>query len=93
MKDKLNECIDWLKTKKVDYADCRYVRRERESIKVSDSAVESFSRDLDVGVGIRVIADGAWGFAAPVPSCLDGRIILRLFDSSFSTRIDIFCRS
>jgi TldD protein len=64
MKDKLKECIDWLKTKGVDYADCRMVRRETESIRVTDANVDSLARDLDVGVGIRVLANGAWGFAA-----------------------------
>lgn len=64
MKDKLKDCIDWLKSKKVNYADCRFVRREKESIKVSNEGVDLLARDLDVGVGIRVIADGAWGFAA-----------------------------
>ena len=64
MKDKLKECIAWLNDKGVDYADCRSVRRERESLQVTDSLVDSFSRDLNTGVGIRVLANGAWGFAA-----------------------------
>jgi len=64
MKDKLKEVIDWLKGKGVEYADCRYVRREKEDIRVTDGSVDTFARDLDIGVGIRVIADGAWGFAA-----------------------------
>jgi len=64
MKDKLKECIDWLRSKGVDYADCRYVRRDRENIRVTDGMVDTLARDLDVGVGIRVMADGAWGFAA-----------------------------
>jgi TldD protein len=64
MKDKLKECIDWLKSKGVEYADCRYVRREKETIRVSDRTVETLARDLDVGVGIRVISGGCWGFAA-----------------------------
>ncbi len=64
MKDKLKECIDWLRSKGVDYADCRYVQRERENIRVTDGMVDTLARDLDVGVGIRVLADGAWGFAA-----------------------------
>lgn len=64
MRDKLKECTDWLKQKGVDYADCRYVRSETEAIVVSDGNVDSLARDLDVGVGIRVLADGAWGFAA-----------------------------
>ena len=64
MKDQLKECIDWLRAKKVDYADCRYVRRQNEMIQVADGKVEGLSRVLDVGVGIRVLVGGAWGFAA-----------------------------
>jgi TldD protein len=64
MKDKLKESIDWLRSKGVDYADCRYVRRARENIRVTDGTVDTLARDLDVGVGIRVLADGSWGFAA-----------------------------
>jgi TldD protein len=64
MKDKLKVCIDWLKAKQVDYADCRFVRREFESIRVADGMVESMARNLDVGIGIRVLVKGAWGFAA-----------------------------
>ncbi|MDD5425341.1 MAG: TldD/PmbA family protein [candidate division Zixibacteria bacterium] len=64
MKDKLIECIDWLRGKGVNYADCRFVRREKEALRVADTHVESFSRDLNAGVGIRVLFDGAWGFAA-----------------------------
>jgi len=64
MKDKLKECINWLKSKGVEYADCRLVRRETESIRVTDGNVDTLARDLDVGVGIRVLADGVWGFAA-----------------------------
>jgi len=64
MKDKLKECINWLKGKGVEYADCRYVRSEKESLRVSDGHVDSLSRELNAGVGIRVVAGGAWGFAA-----------------------------
>ena len=64
MKDKLKGCVDWLRSKGVTYADCRYVRREVESIQVTDQTVDALSRNLDVGVGIRVLANGSWGFAA-----------------------------
>ena len=64
MKNRLKECIDYLRTKGVDYADCRYVRCERESLNVTDSIVDAMSRNLDVGVGIRVLNKGAWGFAS-----------------------------
>lgn len=64
MKDRLKACIDWLIAKQVDYADCRLVRRESETIRVVDGVVEAMTRTLDVGVGIRVLVKGAWGFAA-----------------------------
>lgn len=64
MKDSLKSVLDWLKGKGVDYADARYVRTESESCMVSDGIVENLSRDVNVGVGIRVIDRGAWGFAA-----------------------------
>jgi TldD protein len=64
MKDKLKTCVEWLRSKGVDYADCRLVRRETESLRMTDALVDSMSRDLDVGVGMRVLSRGAWGFAA-----------------------------
>jgi TldD protein len=64
MKDKLGNVLDWLKSKSVDYADCRYVRAEKESVRVTDGIVDKLSRDVDVGVGVRVLHNGAWGFAA-----------------------------
>ncbi len=63
MKDKLNNALVWLKGKGVDYADARMVRIETESIKVTDDTVDTFSRNVNVGVGVRVICNGAWGFA------------------------------
>ena len=44
------------------YADCRYVEIEDESLSYSDGSPESVNRSTDKGFGIRVIADGAWGF-------------------------------
>jgi TldD protein len=64
MKDKLNSVLDWLKNKKVDYADARFVRVEGESIRVTNGVVDTLAKDVNVGVGIRVIDRGAWGFAA-----------------------------
>ncbi|RKX31160.1 MAG: TldD/PmbA family protein [Candidatus Zixiibacteriota bacterium] len=63
MKNKLGNVLDWLKGKSVDYADCRYVRTEKESIQVTDGVVDTLSKDVNVGVGVRVLHDGAWGFA------------------------------
>jgi TldD protein len=64
LKDKLLDTIEYLKSKGVDYADIRLVRTETERLKVKDLTVDSIVHDVDQGIGIRVIADGAWGFAA-----------------------------
>jgi TldD protein len=64
LKDKTKETIDYLKKKKVDYADIRHQKTSLENIKVKNGNVEALSRNDDQGFGIRVIAEGAWGFAA-----------------------------
>lgn len=44
------------------YADFRLVETEAESLSYSDGAPEEVSRSSDRGFGVRVIANGAWGF-------------------------------
>lgn len=46
------------------YADARLVLWQRENIGVRDDHIRNVSRSNEYGIGIRVIADGAWGFAA-----------------------------
>ena len=64
MKDRLREIIDYIKSKKIDYADARYVERKTESITVKNGQLEAISRDEGRGVGIRVLHHGCWGFAS-----------------------------
>jgi TldD protein len=64
MKDKLQELIEYIKSKKIDYADARYVERKNESITVKDGQLEALSRDEERGVGLRVLHNGCWGFAS-----------------------------
>jgi TldD protein len=46
------------------YADVRIVRRRAESLTVREDKLTDVSAGDDYGIGIRVIAQGAWGFAA-----------------------------
>ena len=46
------------------YADARIVRRRSESLATREDHVVGVSYDESYGIGIRVIASGAWGFAA-----------------------------
>lgn len=57
------------------YADVRAVTADTEMVSVRDESVEGAERSASRGVGVRVIADGAWGFAAT--SRLDSDALLR----------------
>src|SRR5690606_34853632 len=46
------------------YADVRLVRRRREHVATREDHVVSVASDETYGIGVRVIADGAWGFAS-----------------------------
>jgi TldD protein len=46
------------------YADCRIAKRRRESVHVKNSVVDALESSEELAAGIRVIANGAWGFAA-----------------------------
>jgi TldD protein len=46
------------------YADVRVVRIRRENIATREDRVERVASSEDYGVGVRVIAGGAWGFSA-----------------------------
>ncbi|MCC6443925.1 MAG: TldD/PmbA family protein [Armatimonadetes bacterium] len=46
------------------YADIRVIRRQHEGIQVKNGKVESLAGEEEYGFGVRVIADGAWGFAS-----------------------------
>ncbi|HEY8377932.1 MAG TPA: DNA gyrase modulator, partial [Nannocystis sp.] len=46
------------------YADARLVSMRRERVSVRDDHVSGIGRSEEYGLGLRVIADGAWGFAA-----------------------------
>ncbi|HUL31883.1 MAG TPA: TldD/PmbA family protein, partial [Thermodesulfobacteriota bacterium] len=63
MKDLVENILDVAKLKKVTYADIRVVRRQSEEIEVKNGKVEALTHDEDFGFGIRVLYQGAWGFA------------------------------
>lgn len=46
------------------YADARFVATRQEKVQTKNGTVEGLTSSVDRGIGIRVIADGAWGFAA-----------------------------
>ena len=63
MKHLIQNILDVARLKKAPYADIRIVRRENEEIEVKNGRVEGLTHDEDFGFGIRVLFQGAWGFA------------------------------
>ncbi|MBI4057878.1 TldD/PmbA family protein [Candidatus Microgenomates bacterium] len=48
---------------KVDYADVRLVEKESQHIATKDGVVEALESSDSLGYGVRVLHNGAWGFA------------------------------
>ncbi len=64
MKDLIHHVLDMAKLKKAAYADIRVVHRRVEEVAVKNGKVDSLNRNEDHGFGVRVLYQGAWGFAA-----------------------------
>jgi TldD protein len=72
------------------YADARYVSSRAERVETKNGTVEGLSSSQSRGIGIRVIADGAWGFAATsvlTPEALreTAQLAVRIAKSSATT--------
>jgi TldD protein len=64
MQDLALLALDEAVTAGAAYADVRAVTADTESLTVQDHRVDGVERTTSRGVGVRVLVDGAWGFAA-----------------------------
>jgi TldD protein len=64
MKELTDRALNLAQTQGTSYADIRIVHRQRQDIAVKNGAVQELSLDSTLGFGVRVVADGAWGFAS-----------------------------
>ncbi|MBM3269355.1 MAG: TldD/PmbA family protein [Candidatus Sericytochromatia bacterium] len=64
MKALAARALDTCQTLGAHYADIRIVHSESESLTVRNGDVAAVSSEASLGFGIRVLVDGAWGFAA-----------------------------
>ena len=64
MKELAEVALNQLELAHVGYGDVRVVVGRSESAEVRNGVPESISRSESRGVGIRVLVDGCWGFAA-----------------------------
>lgn len=62
--DAISRALDTAKRAGATYADVRIVRRRTERIDAREDHVINVGADETYGIGVRVLALGAWGFAA-----------------------------
>jgi TldD protein len=58
------EAVEAARAAGAHYADARFVHEDSESITVRNQEMEGIDRATSEGVGVRVMVDGYWGFAA-----------------------------
>ncbi len=64
MKDVAARALNQAQMRGAAYADIRIVTRTTQRIAVKNGIVEALEQDESQGFGVRVIANGAWGFAS-----------------------------
>ena len=64
MDELIGRALDLAMLKGAEYADIRVVETEQERYVVRNGAVDTLSTDQSRGFGVRVVAEGAWGFAS-----------------------------
>ncbi len=64
MRDLTERALDTANSLGARYADVRIVRRLEESISVKSGRLEGVASGETEGFGVRVLVDGAWGFAS-----------------------------
>jgi TldD protein len=64
VRDLTDRALNTAQTLGASYADTRVVRRREESIAIETGKVEGVALGETEGFGVRVLVDGAWGFAS-----------------------------
>ena len=64
MELELTKLVDYALSHGASYADIRWVRRNNDLLQLWDGEIDNISSNVSEGMGIRVLWNGAWGFAA-----------------------------
>ena len=64
LKDLMVRALDLARLRGAEYADIRVVHNRTESLVVKNGVVDALNFDESIGFGVRLLADGAWGFAS-----------------------------
>ena len=64
MKDIAERALNAAQVHGASYADVRIVDQQQQSILIKNGQVQGLSHNQNQGLGVRIIVDGAWGFAS-----------------------------
>ena len=64
MDELISRVLDLAMVEGASYADIRLVNTDRESYVVRNGVVDNLSTSQSTGFGVRVVANGGWGFAS-----------------------------
>ena len=60
----LDRALNLAHTRGSQYADARVIEKETETLVVQNGEMRTLESAKNLGVGVRVLVDGAWGFAS-----------------------------
>ncbi|PKQ29723.1 MAG: peptidase C69 [Actinobacteria bacterium HGW-Actinobacteria-10] len=75
MRETIEAALEAARLAGATYADARIVDTVQESVSVENGRVEGVESSASFGIGVRVIADGAWGFASNADVTRDSAIL------------------
>jgi TldD protein len=64
LKDLLDRALNFAQLQQVQYADVRLVQNLTETLMVKDGLVDTLNIAESIGIGVRILINGAWGFAS-----------------------------
>jgi TldD protein len=64
LKDYLDRALNYAQTQGVQYADVRLVQNFTEILVVKGGLVDTINFSESIGIGVRALINGAWGFAS-----------------------------
>ena len=88
---RLNELLRFCKRRGASYADARFQETTHEQLVVENGALDTCAVTISAGMGLRVIVDGSWGFAASAlltPAALQRAAQVALAAAKASSRIN-----
>lgn len=90
MRDLVERALNLAQVRGAWYADMRIVHRRTQVVEVKNGLVEALSEDESRGFGVRVLVNGAWGFASSArlePAEVDRVTVLAVRTARASARV------